>query len=144
MIKRDFKSIAKKRHQELLWSIAVGFMLLILVGISNGYLNYRLIEDGVKLKLGELKRKNIKVLEYQNLNRMIIDSLHEQGKQLVIMTGRISSNTQHMERIDAQMDRQIQLIEALREHSDYLSELLREDHVILKKTDSLINKMLLN
>lgn len=144
LVKRNFKSVASRRHGQLMRTLIAGFLVLSVIGLTDIYTNYRMIESGIKVNLAELQSKNTEVLENQKLNQVIIDSLHWQSKQLIIMANQIGRNTANTKAIENEVKRQNIRINQLRSRNLRLYELSSENHQLLKKTDSLLNKIALN
>lgn len=142
--KRGFKSVAALRHRQVIQTLIGGFSVLVVIGFMTILTNYHMIEKGIRVNLNELQNENAQVLRNQKLNQQIIDSLHRQSKQLMVLTNQISGNTQNINKIEEGVERQNLRIRQLRYHNRQLLELSVENHEILKKTDSMLNKITLN
>ena len=114
------------------------YALLIVVGVDLLY-HVQIIGKNIQSDHQTIVENNQEVIENQKLNRQIIDSLRAQSEDLVLLTNRISSNTENMKEVEELINEQRKSIKNLAYQVKSLNNQLTANNKLIKKTDSLIN-----
>lgn len=140
LIARNFKSQRKREIKQFKAIITIGFVLLIAVSGLNMYMNYRVIEDGIKVEMKQIRKENAALQRNQELSKVILDTLSMQSEQLLQMAQRTHGNTENLQQMQSLLERQINQLNYMRRGQNALAVIVDENREILKKTDSLLNK----
>ncbi|WP_420578454.1 hypothetical protein [Ekhidna sp.] len=114
------------------------YALLIVVGVDLLY-HVQIIGKNIRSDHQTIVDNNQEVIENQKLNRQIIDSLQSQSKYLILITNRISNNTENMKSVELLINQQRTSIQNLEYQIESLEKELKINKNLIKKTDSLLN-----
>ncbi|WP_421877985.1 hypothetical protein [Marinoscillum sp.] len=140
LVARNFKSQRRREIKQIKAIISIGFVLLIAVSGLNMYMNYRVIEDGIKVEMKQIRKENAALQRNQELSKVILDTLSMQSEQLLQMAQRTHGNTENLQQMQSLLERQTNQLNYMRRGQKALAVIVDENREILKKTDSLLNK----
>lgn len=116
----------------------VMYVLLVVVGIDVLY-HIQIIGKNIQADHQTIVDNNQEVIKNQKLNNQIIDSLQAQGKDLMLITTRISNNTENMRDIERLVYYQEKSIKSIQNQIHTLERQLNINNALIQRSDSLLN-----
>ncbi|WP_179213304.1 hypothetical protein [Ekhidna lutea] len=125
-----------------LMSFRVLVFILIAMLAANLIYQARLIRTRVSHEHEQIVDNNKEVLENQLLSNQIIDSLQRQNNDLMIVTEQVRQNTENLQDIEMFLREQQGAFRNIDAQTRYLREQMHLNQKLLKRSDSLLNRMI--
>ncbi|WP_425391659.1 hypothetical protein [Ekhidna sp.] len=136
---KSLKAQVKRNFQRQPYTIfkvlAIAVILMIIADIAY---HARILGINIGSDHQQIVDNNSEILANQLLGNQIIDSLRAQNDELMLITSRISENTENIEALNYRIGQQQETLNEFRKGSNKLVHMLEQNQKILLKSDSLI------
>ncbi|REE00109.1 hypothetical protein C7460_10646 [Marinoscillum furvescens DSM 4134] len=141
LAKRNFKTLSEKRSRQMFNAVVAGFVLVILCLLASLQVTHRAQVQSAQRQERMLNALHEEVAAQNIQWEQVADSLQWQSEKILALMRNSARNTEALDELSIGLGEQMGQMKSLKHFHWRLRTMVVENAQILKKSDSLLNKM---